>query len=75
MISKSKCGAIAFVAAMGLALPIGAIGLASPAFAISKYNPALNGGGSEGYNRMQQQDFRLKQHPKPHTKHSQSSTR
>jgi|HubBroStandDraft_6_1064221.scaffolds.fasta_scaffold909272_1 hypothetical protein len=76
MISKSKLGAIAFVATMGLALPIGAIGLASPAFAISKYNPALNGGGSTGYNRNVEQNFRLKQHPaKSHTRHQQSDTR
>lgn len=76
MISKSKLGAIAFVATMGLALPIAAIGLASPAFAISKYSPALNGGGSTGHNRMQEQDFRLKQHPvKSHTRHQQSDTR
>jgi hypothetical protein len=72
MISNSTLGAIAIVAAMGLALPIAAMGLASPAFAISKYSPTLNGGGSTGYNRMQEQDFRLKKHPvKPHTQHQQ----
>ena len=72
MISKAKLGAIALVAAMGLALPIAAMGLASPAFAISKYSPALNGGGSTGYNRLQEQDFRLKQHPvKPRARHHQ----
>jgi hypothetical protein len=69
MTSKSKLGAIAFVAAMGLAMPIAATGLATPAFAISKYSPSLTGGGSTGYNRNVEQDFRLKQHPvKPHAK-------
>jgi hypothetical protein len=72
MISKSKLGAVALVATMGLALPIAAMGLASPAFAISKYDPSLNGGGSTGHNRMQEQDFRLKHHPvKPHARHQQ----
>jgi hypothetical protein len=72
MISKSILGAIALVAAMGLALPIAATGLASPAFAISKYSPSLNGGGSTGYNRNVEQSFRLKRHPvKPSTQHHQ----
>jgi len=62
MISNSKLGAIAIVAALGLALPIGAIGSASPAFAISKYSPALNGAGSTGYNRNVEQSFKLKKH-------------
>ena len=72
MISKSKLGAIAIVAAVGAALPIAAMGFASPAFAISKYSPSLTGGGSTGYNRNAEQDFRLKKHPaKPHTQHHQ----
>jgi hypothetical protein len=72
MISKSKLGAIALVAATGLAFPIATMGLVSPAFAISKYDPSLNGGGSTGHNRMQEQDFRLKQHPvKTHARHPQ----
>ena len=38
-----------------------------------KYSPALTGGGSIGYNRMQEQDFRLKRHPvKPHAQHHQA---
>jgi hypothetical protein len=72
MISKSKLGAIAIISAMGLALPIAAIGIATPAFAISKYSPSLTGGGSTGYNRNAEQDFRLKKHPaKPSTQHHQ----
>jgi hypothetical protein len=72
MISKSKFGAIAVLAAMGLASPIAAMGLASPAFAISKYSPSLNGGGSTGHNRMQEEDFRLKKHSaKSHAQHHQ----
>jgi len=72
MISKSKLGAIALVAAMGLTMPIAAMGLASPAFAISKYSPSLTGGGSEGYNRRAEESFRLKHHPsKSNTKHHQ----
>jgi len=72
MISKSKLGAIAFVAAMGLALPIATMGLASPAFAISQYSPSLTGGGSIGHNRLAQ-TFRLNQHPvKPHAQHPEA---
>jgi hypothetical protein len=72
MISKSKLGAIAIISAMGLALPIAATGVATPAFAISKYSPSLTGGGSTGYNRNAEQDFRLKKHPaKPSTQHHQ----
>jgi hypothetical protein len=72
MISKSKLGAMVFVAAIGLALPIAAMGVASPAFAISKYSPSLTGGGSTGYNRNAEQAFRLKKHPaKPHAQHQQ----
>ena len=72
MISKSKLGAIAIISAMGLALPIAATSIATPAFAISKYSPSLTGGGSTGYNRNAEQDFRLKKHPaKPSTQHHQ----
>jgi hypothetical protein len=55
MISKSKLGAITFVAA---------IGLASPAFAASTgpYGPAYTGGGSAGYNHHVATDYRLKPH-------------
>jgi hypothetical protein len=66
MISKSKLGTIAFVAAIGLA----AIGLAPPAFAAnygpSNYAPTQSGGGSAGYNHNLSTDYRLKQH---HTTH------
>jgi hypothetical protein len=38
-----------------------------------QFDPALNGGGSIGYNRMQEQDLRLKQHPtKRHIQHHQA---
>jgi hypothetical protein len=47
MISKSKLGAIAFIAA---------IGLASPAFAQS------TGGGSPGYNAHNTTNYKLKKH-------------
>jgi hypothetical protein len=61
MISKSKLGAIAFIAAMGLAS-----GLTSPAFA-AHYGPAYTapsqtGGGSAGYNNQLSNDYRLKPH-------------
>lgn len=65
MINKSKLGAIAFIAAMGLA---------SPAFAASPgpYGPAYTGGGSAGYNHHVATDYRLKHH---NTKHQPSSTK
>jgi len=49
MISKSKLGAIAFIAA---------IGLASPAFA--QYGST--GGGSPGYNAHNTTNYKLKKH-------------
>jgi hypothetical protein len=56
MISKSKLGAIAFMAA---------IGLTSPAFA--QYGPPATGGGSPGYNAHNTTNYRLKKHhAKPH---------
>ena len=66
MISKSKLGAIAVIAAMGLA---------SPAFA--QYGSAT-GGGSPGYNAHNTTNYRLKKHSgKPHvsvkTKEKKSS--
>ena len=68
MISKSKVGAIAFIAAMGLA----AIGLTAPASAANPpnygpqfYAPTQSGGGSGGYNRKLE-TYRLKQHPTSH---------
>jgi hypothetical protein len=67
MINKSKLGAIAFIAATGLA----AIGLGSPAFAQNPpnygpqfYAPSQSGGGSAGYNR-ELETYRLK-HPHSH---------
>jgi hypothetical protein len=71
MISKSKLGAIAFVAAMGVASA-----LTSPAFA-AHYGPAYTapsqtGGGSAGYNSRVSNDYRLNHHSKSHTQnHSQ----
>jgi hypothetical protein len=59
MTSKSKLGAIAFMAA---------IGLASPAFAQygPQYSPSVTGGGSPGYNHGLKY-YRLKpHHAKPH---------
>jgi hypothetical protein len=71
MISKSRRRAIAFVAAMGLALPVAGMGVVSPAFAIDSNSPALTGGGSLGYNR-DVQTLRLKHHPaKQHVEHNQ----
>jgi hypothetical protein len=69
MISKSKIGTIAFVAA--ISLPLVAVGLASPAFAIDSNSPALTGGGSYGHNQLEQ-SFRAKHHPKQHTQHHQA---
>jgi hypothetical protein len=63
MINKSKLfaelGAIAFIAALGLA---------SPAFAAGpqNYGPEYTGGGSAGYNHHVATDYRLKHHPKHH---------
>jgi hypothetical protein len=51
MIGKSKLGAIALMAG---------IGLASPAFA--QYGPPATGGGSPGYNAHNTTNYRLKQH-------------
>jgi hypothetical protein len=68
MISKSKLGAIAVIAATGLT----AIGLGSPAFAQNPpnygpqfYAPSQSGGGSIGYNQKLE-TYRLKQHPRTH---------
>ena len=52
MIRKSKLGAIAIIAL---------IGVASPAFA--QYSPSQTGGGSTGYNiRASTPNYRLKHH-------------
>jgi hypothetical protein len=54
MISKSKLGAIAFMAAIGLASP-----------ALAQYG--ATGGGSPGYNAHNTTNYRLKKHHvKPH---------
>jgi hypothetical protein len=72
MIRKSKLGAIALIATMGLALPIVTVGLVSPSFAANPNSPALTGGGSTGYNTLVQ-TFRLKHHPaKSQTQHHQA---
>jgi hypothetical protein len=66
MISKSKLGAIAFLAA---------ICLAPPAFAASTgpYGAQYNGGGSAGYNHQVATDYRLKHHKVKH--HVSSATK
>jgi hypothetical protein len=59
MISKSKLGAIALIAAIGLATPAAA--------QTSQYSPSVTGGGSFGYNRNLAKDqWRLKHHPHAH---------
>ncbi len=69
MISKSKLGAITFIAAIVLAS-----GFASPTFAANygpqNYAPSQSGGGSAGYNHNLTTDYRLKHHTRSHT-HSQ----
>jgi hypothetical protein len=78
MISKSKLGAIALIAAAGLASPafaqmqahaIGQGPVADPsslhAFTpVANYGAAASGGGSAGYNRGVATDYRLKHHAK-----------
>jgi hypothetical protein len=54
MISKSKLGAIAFIAAIGLAPP-------AVAQYGTQYSPSVNGGGSAGYNHGLKY-YRLKKH-------------
>ena len=70
MISKSKLGAMTFIAA---------IGLASPAFAASVNSPSATGGGSSGYNHKLSTDYRLNRHHviAPHARdhHLPSSTK
>lgn len=67
MISKSKLGvklgAIAFVAAIGLASPASAAGS-------GPYGAGYTGGGSAGYNHHVATDYRLKHH----SKHRQPSS-
>jgi hypothetical protein len=69
MISKSKLGAIAFIAAIGLASA-----LTTPTFAANygaqNYAPSQSGGGSAGYNHNLSTDYRLKHHARSHN-HSQ----
>jgi hypothetical protein len=71
MISKSKLGAFAFVAAMGVASPSFAQGI----YNSPTYNPAYTGGGSPGYNyRATTPNWRLYQHPHVHhTMHRHSA--
>jgi opacity protein-like surface antigen len=67
MINKLTLGAVAFLAAIGLAT-----GLASPASAAhygpAYTNPGQTGGGSAGYNSRLANDYRLKHHANPHAK-------
>jgi hypothetical protein len=80
MISKSKLGGIAFIAAIGLVSPASAQMQASAickgpvadpsslrAFTlVACYTEACNGGGSTGYNHSVATDYRLKKHPRGH---------
>jgi hypothetical protein len=75
MISKSKLGATALIAAIGLAAPIAAMGVASPAFAQRIYSPSETGGGSWGYNHhMAIDQWRLKHRAKAHPQGHPSKT-
>jgi hypothetical protein len=68
MISKSKLGAIAFIAAIGLTP------LASPAvaqFTNPQYSPSVTGGGSSGYNRGLKH-YRLGKHHHAKKLHAQA---
>jgi hypothetical protein len=71
MISNSKLGAAAFIAAIGLASPAfaqaSAIGKAPVASVhaftlVACYDPSCTGGGSAGYNHHVATDYRLKHH-------------
>jgi hypothetical protein len=70
MINKSKLGAIALIAA---------IGLVSPAFAANYgpqyYAPSQTGGGSAGYNHNLSDYYRLKQHSHTHHAAQPSATK
>ena len=72
MTSKSKFGAIALIAAIGLVLGF-ASSLTSPASAANygaqNYAPSQTGGGSTGYNHNLNTDYRLKQHHSHHANH------
>jgi hypothetical protein len=69
MISMSKPGVIALVAAIGIASPLTALGVASPAFAQSIYSPSETGGGSWGYNHhMAIDQWRLRHHLGAHAR-------
>ena len=75
MISKSKLGAIAFIAAAGLASPAfaqmqahaigkGPVSSLHGFTTVANYGARANGGGSAGYNRGVATDYRLKHHAK-----------
>jgi hypothetical protein len=72
MISKSTLGAIAFVAAAGLAspafaqLPTNAIGGGPLLIPVANYSAGANGGGSAGYNHKLSTDYKLKHHANSH---------
>jgi hypothetical protein len=67
MITKSKHGAIAFIAAISVVSSIAAIGVASPAFAQRSYGPSYTGAGNATYPIRNPDpwanDYRLKHHP------------
>jgi hypothetical protein len=70
---NSKLGAIAFIAAIGVASPAFAQGINNN----PTYNPAYTGGGSAGYNyRATTPNWRLKHHRHAHhTAHQTSSNK
>jgi hypothetical protein len=68
MISKSKLGAVAVIAVIGLASPAFADSSGAPLlipvanYGPQNYAPGQTGGGSAGYNHNLSTDYRLKQH-------------
>jgi hypothetical protein len=69
MISKSKLGAIAFIAAIGLTSP--AFAANPPNYGPRFYAPSQSGGGSAGYNR-ELETYRLR-HRAHHPAHRAST--
>lgn len=70
MTSKSKFGAIALIAAIGLVSGFAFTPPASAAnYGAQNYAPSQTGGGSTGYNHNLNTDYRLKQHHSHHANH------
>jgi hypothetical protein len=65
MINKTKLAAISAIGAIAF---VAAMGLASPTLAASTgpYGEQYNGGGSAGYNHNLATDYRLKHHKRHH---------